>query len=181
MGMIVDNMVVSLFTREWIEIQQGLDKNGDLLESPSLRGSGLKSNISKRCLKQMIVSLFTREWIEITAVSEPMFISGMSPSLRGSGLKCTSCTGRHLFVRLPLYEGVDWNCFFLCRFFCRTMSPSLRGSGLKSEMMLPLILVLAVSLFTREWIEIIALLICPHAACVSLFTREWIEIDSLPV
>ena len=55
----------------------------------------------------MVVSLFTREWIEITAVSEPMFISGMSPSLRGSGLKCTSCTGRHLFVRLPLYEGVD--------------------------------------------------------------------------
>ena len=85
MGMIVDNMVVSLFTREWIEIQQGLDKNGDLLESPSLRGSGLKSNISKRCLKQMIVSLFTREWIEIGDDVAPYF-----------GVGC-----------LPLYEGVD--------------------------------------------------------------------------
>ena len=35
---------------------------------------------------------------------------------------------------------------------------------------------LSVSLFTREWIEIFAPYARPAAARVSLFTREWIEI-----
>ena len=45
------------------------------------------------------------------------------------------------------------------------MSPSLRGSGLKS-----------VSLFTREWIEIVQSQFADLSPQVSLFTREWIEI-----
>ena len=35
---------------------------------------------------------------------------------------------------------------------------------------------MAVSLFTREWIEIVALRLEVVTSCVSLFTREWIEI-----
>ena len=55
---------VSLFTREWIEIQ-----NFNLTKS-----------------KNRAVSLFTREWIEIL-LTEEEFSCIMSPSLRGSGLK----------------------------------------------------------------------------------------------
>ena len=36
---------------------------------------------------------------------------------------------------------------------------------------------IAVSLFTREWIEILSLVSYQHELYVSLFTREWIEIS----
>ena len=55
---------VSLFTREWIEIQVPFSLVPFGFLSPSLRGSGLKS---------VLLALQT--------------ISGTSPSLRGSGLK----------------------------------------------------------------------------------------------
>ena len=37
--------------------------------SPSLRGSGLKFQLSCLLFSQTFVSLFTREWIEISAVN----------------------------------------------------------------------------------------------------------------
>ena len=80
----------------------------------------------------MDVSLFTREWIEMPLTVVISTVT-MSPSLRGSGLK---------FQR--------WSCWPL-----PPSSPSLRGSGLKCHIPLFYQLLLAVSLFTREWIEII--------------------------
>ena len=59
-----DIAVVSLFTREWIEIYI-INKSASEQSSPSLRGSGLKSSIG---------------FVNFVA-------SRTSPSLRGSGLK----------------------------------------------------------------------------------------------
>ena len=83
----------------------------------------------------------------------------MSPSLRGSGLK-----------------------LFLC-LSCRSWetSPSLRGSGLKYREWRCEKSNCWVSLFTREWIEIISIIAWIARKVVSLFTREWIEIDSFCV
>ena len=79
-------------------------------------------------------------------------------------------------LSLPLYEGVDWN--FPGHNGCKKSgkSPSLRGSGLKFTRKKEFAVTFAVSLFTREWIEIISGIADSVAFCVSLFTREWIEI-----
>ena len=79
---------------------------------------------------------------------------GWSPSLRGSGLKLTS---DHTFLQMMV-------------------SPSLRGSGLKSILRRINRADAPVSLFTREWIEILIFLSTLASTIVSLFTREWIEI-----
>ena len=100
--------VVSLFTREWIEISPSGFAFFDVTMSPSLRGSGLKSRAIHAELYQKGVSLFTREWIEILSVitNSPFTLVSLftrewieikshqakciairSPSLRGSGLK----------------------------------------------------------------------------------------------
>ena len=55
-------------------------------------------------------------------------------------------------------------------------SPSLRGSGLKCQSSAGGGVLHRVSLFTREWIEIVADAIFTDGFGVSLFTREWIEI-----
>ena len=75
--------IVSLFTREWIEILLTTNIFYVIL-SPSLRGSGLKFMVLLvlNCLE---VSLFTREWIEIN----------------------TDAFLQVCEERLPLYEGVD--------------------------------------------------------------------------
>ncbi len=79
-----DDGLVSLFTREWIEIIPFVLFFFHRL-SPSLRGSGLKY----RALQKAAL------W-------------GWSPSLRGSGLKwCNLVTGYTGAYCLPLYEGVD--------------------------------------------------------------------------
>ena len=57
-------MTVSLFTREWIEMDS-LEDVSERSESPSLRGSGLKSTWKRDVYCNRNVSLFTREWIEI--------------------------------------------------------------------------------------------------------------------
>ena len=62
----VKDFTVSLFTREWIEM------NIDMC----------------RTIIVCDVSLFTREWIEIHIDNVVIQISKWSPSLRGSGLKC---------------------------------------------------------------------------------------------
>ena len=145
-------------------------------ESPSLRGSGLK-----------LEKLMT------------MKAKYPSPSLRGSGLKSSNpLPVTAAPFRLPLYEGVDWNLRSFSFTVCLWQSPSLRGSGLKYKQVAFLQSYFAVSLFTREWIEILPFFrICMTAwspslrgsglKCgmfwvtsvsrkVSLFTREWIEI-----
>ena len=99
---------VSLFTREWIEIQYNRFKEAmkavSLFTREWIEIHGLWGKIYINP-----VSLFTREWIEIAKDSENSF-SVASPSLRGSGLKSRHITGWHT---------------------CWNTSPSLRGSGLK--------------------------------------------------
>ena len=102
-------LMVSLFTREWIEISIKSSQVCETTTSPSLRGSGLKSFNLDTAKK------------EVT-----------SPSLRGSGLKywsgcrCSECSQVSLFTR----EWIEMPCSVdRCRADC------------------------CVSLFTREWIE----------------------------
>ena len=147
-------MEVSLFTREWIEIfcameqvglqsclplYEGVDWNKNevdmireqVLWSPSLRGSGLKSSCSS-CQKQRYGSLPLYEGVDWNIVSiSSRRKNRLSPSLRGSGLK---------------FICANWNKV--------EMSPSLRGSGLKFFAAYNNVIKSPVSLFTREWIEI---------------------------
>ena len=102
-----DDGLVSLFTREWIEIIPFVLFFFHRL-SPSLRGSGLKCCIGMALWLEREVSLFTREWIEMALYSVWLTLL-LSPSLRGSGLKFT-----------PSPDGRK-----------SRLSPSLRGSGLK--------------------------------------------------
>ena len=145
--------------------------------SPSLRGSGLKyrsthpllqwqslplyEGVDWNCVGMLTnartasVSLFTREWIEMRFHPYHCTLKS-SPSLRGSGLKFPPLPQRGSpSKRLPLYEGVDWNDHrnqFICH---KCESPSLRGSGLKFRRRYRSSSVKHVSLFTREWIEIL--------------------------
>ena len=135
----------------------------------------------------LVVSLFTREWIEIDKTLS-IFNSGESPSLRGSGLKSKPKPESTVVTSLPLYEGVDWNCGKTIDSLKRNVvslftrewieiiwrniwlrawkSPSLRGSGLKSfPYSKRFITIASVSLFTREWIEIWALSESLAVAC----------------
>ena len=99
-------------------------------------------------------------------------------------------------MRLPLYEGVDWNVCWVHTGGRWTCLPLYEGvdwnNSLRSFFLSP-----SVSLFTREWIEIIPFVLfffhrlspslrgsglkcCIGMALwlereVSLFTREWIE------
>ena len=57
-------VLVSLFTREWIEIFKVVKRHRPR-PSPSLRGSGLKYIVLIPPFALSVVSLFTREWIEI--------------------------------------------------------------------------------------------------------------------
>ena len=145
---------VSLFTREWIEIMRAVWIVYCCYASPSLRGSGLKSSIRFWKRHPRHVSLFTREWIEI------------APLLSA----CKS------YLCLPLYEGVDWNMYMFVQVAYWHQSPSLRGSGLKlfvnpffqKNILSPSLRGSGLK-FYQQWY---------HAVCdvVSLFTREWIEI-----
>ena len=65
---------------------------------------------------------------------------------------------------------------FTSRQMDRMPSPSLRGSGLKYRHLHSYLNPATVSLFTREWIEILADGSRLIEQLVSLFTREWIEI-----
>ena len=143
---------VSLFTREWIEIKvQGAFRPSG--RSPSLRGSGLKYLVVNTCYISRHVSLFTREWIEI--LSEYIYHSlWCLPLYEGVDWNNPVNCFLELFFSLPLYEGVDWNSFRAACFL---------GDDY-------------VSLFTREWIEMMQPVRTAPNQTVSLFTREWIEI-----
>ena len=82
---IATQIKVSLFTREWIEIEKNRWKN-----------------------RIFAVSLFTREWIEIAEDSAIAIGLMASPSLRGSGLKSALIRMQKVtLLCLPLYEGMD--------------------------------------------------------------------------
>ena len=77
---------------------------------------------------------------------------------------------------LPLYEGVDWNMFITS--FCLNYSlPLYEGVDWNWSVRRGKRTGRPVSLFTREWIEIIKSSACDSSTFVSLFTREWIEIS----
>ena len=64
---------VALFTRAWIEICYGMCVSRLNLESPSLRGRGLKCIPSSGICTVTLVALFTRAWIEISMISSLVF------------------------------------------------------------------------------------------------------------
>ena len=123
---------VSLFTREWIEI--GIkNPDGRTSQSPSLRGSGLKSYFVWILLEEIICL--------------PLY-EGVDWNV---GLHRTHANS----TSLPLYEGVDWNRRCRMKAHAAVSSPSLRGSGLKCWMKSYNFHRQNVSLFTREWIEML--------------------------
>ena len=77
--------IVSLFTREWIEIVYKTESFRSKEVSLFTR-EWIEIDVVKSGVYTLLVSLFTREWIEINA-SKPPYIRNWSPSLRGSGLK----------------------------------------------------------------------------------------------
>ena len=99
--------------------------------SPSLRGSGLKLMLLHVLDVFWCVSLFTREWIEIDALHVLDVI----------------------LMRLPLYEGVDWNCFDLPLRAVGRGLPLYEGVDWNQSVLGTRRLKRSVSLFTREWIE----------------------------
>ena len=151
------NTSVSLFTREWIEIQPHKGTHSNCNPSPSLRGSGLKS-VVKTCKPLLQGSPSLRGSGLKSVHLRNLLLFRWSPSLRGSGLKfvlvCEALASVH---RLPLYEGVDWNFISQLDAQKEKKSPSLRGSGLKCPGDYLLEKDAKVSLFTREWIEIVSL------------------------
>ena len=170
--------------------------------SPSLRGSGLKFVLFSAALQAEWVSLFTREWIEIGGEMGRCKKMTSSPSLRGSGLK--SPRGVYLLTkprRLPLYEGVDWNKIRSPQPIPHNRLPLYEGVDWNHDYIIRHFGRYVVSLFTREWIEMI--FVKYHSSyrlslplyegvdwntenpcmeilhvIVSLFTREWIEITN---
>ena len=77
---------VSLFTREWIEMQHGINLTGS-----------------------KYVSLFTREWIEIEDAASENSPSKCLPLYEGVDWNGFTRLMSTCVIRLPLYEGVDWN------------------------------------------------------------------------
>ena len=121
--------LVSLFTREWIEISAAVIALISNTPSPSLRGSGLKSVSQERIRNPCKSPSLRGSGLKLAVCSLESELSG-SPSLRGSGLKFVrkrlllfqmvvslftrewieigARLGRaEVQERLPLYEGVD--------------------------------------------------------------------------
>ena len=147
------NLVVSLFTREWIEIPS---RTFWILPKP--------------------VSLFTREWIEIVCVCPRPPPPGGLPLYEGVDWNAATHKADTIAHGLPLYEGVDWNNFGICQHFWRCSLPLYEGVDWNWAVSNWPVNLVAVSLFTREWIEIIPASSIRKLFSVSLFTREWIEI-----
>ena len=78
--------MVSLFTREWIEIERNYSTSGIINVSLFTR-EWIEILIWTRRYWDVGVSLFTREWIEIATMKLHKYPLFASPSLRGSGLK----------------------------------------------------------------------------------------------
>ena len=79
-------LTVSLFTREWIEIDLMQLRVKQYNVSLFTR-EWIEMATVKQAKSLALVSLFTREWIEISAAVIALISNTPSPSLRGSGLK----------------------------------------------------------------------------------------------
>ena len=77
------------------------------IQSPSLRGSGLKSEADGFLWTASRVSLFTREWIEITTPYNPTMLYNVSLFTREWIEIALGLSELIVGNRLPLYEGVD--------------------------------------------------------------------------
>ena len=146
---------VSLFTREWIEIFR----------------------LVLAALSCSCVSLFTREWIEMQYPIKSHGGLGRLPLYEGVDWNifvniCNFCVRNSL----PLYEGVDWNSVTPQRFVRVICLPLYEGVDWNSYGLI-ITTSQSVSLFTREWIEIVIWTHKTWNSAVSLFTREWIEIE----
>ena len=99
--------MVSLFTREWIEIERELVTISAGSTSPSLRGSGLKL-FRRKCMQLLqLVSLFTREWIEIKNIAYELYNNAVSLFTREWIEIAVGSFAVKTGTGLPLYEGVD--------------------------------------------------------------------------
>ena len=127
----IRNPCVSLFTREWIEIAPKKQTSAPHTVSLFTR-EWIEIKIRHIIRTEHIVSLFTREWIEIKFASTLGHGVACLPLYEGVDWNFGAIRHDGSPKSLPLYEGVDWNvCLFVVWFARR------------------------VSLFTREWIEIL--------------------------
>ena len=194
-------MQVSLFTREWIEIDSNMLKSHSEICLPLYEGVDWNAVRKLEILSEVRLPLY--EGVDWNCWDDFGTTSGLSsPSLRGSGLKCCFCPLMYCINCLPLYEGVDWNFRKFRRLYQIRGLPLYEGvdwnacqNGITTNPT-------AVSLFTREWIEIFfdSKTFYPHQCLplyegvdwnqyggltpyrmigVSLFTREWIEIFAM--
>ena len=106
---------------------------------PLYEGVDWNSNANRYDNVTDTVSLFTREWIEI---------------------KFCFCLARRLHC-LPLYEGVDWNIFYILLFLSASSLPLYEGVDWNLCSCARLWHRYIVSLFTREWIEILSRSLMP--------------------
>ena len=144
---------VSLFTREWIEIGS-VGCVVFVKPSPSLRGSGLKFFRSdRRCSRSSLPLYEGVDWNQSWKHASH-YCKGL-PLYEGVDWNRYTCVICCCSVGLPLYEGVDWNFISQLDAQKEKKSPSLRGSGLKCPGDYLLEKDAKVSLFTREWIEIV--------------------------
>ena len=122
---------VSLFTREWIEMATAFMIFSGFFRLPLYEGVDWNSP-KKKHPPRAWVSLFTREWIEIAIGQSIGYALDSLPLYEGVDWNCCGVYNWDCQWGLPLYEGVDWN------YRCSVSRPSTES----------------VSLFTREWIEI---------------------------
>ena len=121
---------VSLFTREWIEILDTATNVNRFTVSLFTR-EWIEIQFGDDIYASDVVSLFTREWIEILWLIQQIKQSMSLPLYEGVDWNHSLALWCPHVKCLPLYEGVDWNLD--ANNFCYWS--------------------IAVSLFTREWIE----------------------------
>ena len=132
-----------------LPLYEGVDWNKNFLKSdkavlrlPLYEGVDWNTNFFCEWCKTLNVSLFTREWIEIVVATAKTIKAACLPLYEGVDWNFQRATLSCSLLCLPLYEGVDWNR--------KRTNRNRRGS---------------VSLFTREWIEIIR---CPNLGKCSM-------------
>ena len=102
-------------------------------KSPSLRGSGLKLQIFRRCCCSSRVSLFTREWIEINSCRLERHKRKWVSLFTREWIEITQILPAQINLGVSLFTR-EWIEMLKIQFPSLQMilSPSLRGSGLKS-------------------------------------------------
>ena len=148
---------VSLFTREWIEIVLPPGHRHERQRLPLYEGVDWNKVLNHAMVSPPLVSLFTREWIEIPPSANLFCKSSSLPLYEGVdwNIGCfwiNLCGNR----RLPLYEGVDWNLTLWNPLEHMHLGlPLYEGVDWNRWNNNTVRLVNMVSLFTREWIEIL--------------------------